>query len=387
MGTRTHAGWGVFLAVLLAVLVSPSWARADDDAGVSGDAGVTAAPSREPVQTERVLRVGVAGAVPFVIPAEQEGDEPQGFSVDVWRAVAEHNHWAYRYLPIPRTDQMLRMLAAGELDVAVGPTSITADRARTVAFSQPYQDASLAIVSPAERGIGSRIRPLLSRALWIGGASLGFVLLLVGTLVWLAERRRNPDQFPPSPAAGIGNGVWLALVTMTTVGYGDRAPMTPLGRLITGLWMLAALVITSSLTASITTTLTVWQLDPAAVVSARDLRGRRVGTVRGTTSERFVGRQEATLVPFPTLAGALESLRRREVSAVVFDRPVLRHHLSTHPEDPLQLSTASYEPQGYGFAVPHGSPLRVPIDVSLLTLRQRGNLAALAARWLGEATP
>lgn len=280
---------------------------------------------------------------------------------------------------------MLALLAAGEIDVAVGPTSITADRARSVAFSQPYQDASLAIVSPAERGIGARVRPLLSRALGLGGAALVCALLLVGTGLWLAERRRNTAQFPESPAAGIGNGVWLALVTMTTVGYGDRAPVTPLGRAIAGLWMLSALVITSSLTASITTTLTVWQLDPAAVLTVRDLRGRRVGAVQGTTSERFVARQDATPVAFPSLTQALAALEGRRVAAVVFDRPVLRHYLHTHPELPLQLSAASYEPQGYGFAVRHDSPLRVPIDIALLTLRQRHTLNTLAARWLGEA--
>lgn len=54
------------------------------NAAVEADASVEA-PSG------RVLRVGVAGAAPFVT-TDEESHEPSGFSVDVWRAVAEQNH-------------------------------------------------------------------------------------------------------------------------------------------------------------------------------------------------------------------------------------------------------------------------------------------------------
>ncbi len=88
------------------------------------------------------------------------------------------------------------------------------------------------------------------------------MLLGVGTLLWLAERRDNPEQFPATPVRGIGNGVWLALVTMTTVGYGDRVPITTAGRVMAGVWMVIALISASSLTAGIATALTLSQLEP-----------------------------------------------------------------------------------------------------------------------------
>lgn len=57
-------------------------------------------------------------------------------------------------------------------------------------------------------------------------------ILLLGTLMYLVEEGANSgfDNIPVS--------VYWAIVTMTTVGYGDIAPATPLGKIIASLMML-----------------------------------------------------------------------------------------------------------------------------------------------------
>ncbi len=55
-----------------------------------------------------------------------------------------------------------------------------------------------------------------------------FILLFMASvLMYLAEREAQPEGFSSIPAA-----MWWGMVTLTTVGYGDLAPATPLGRIL-----------------------------------------------------------------------------------------------------------------------------------------------------------
>ena len=92
-------------------------------------------------------------------------------------------------------------------------------------------------------GWWDRIAPFFSKSLLYAVFIFLFILSIVGTLVWLTERNASPEQFPKDPAHGIANGMWLAIVTMTTTGYGDRAPITFWGRIITGSWMVISIIL------------------------------------------------------------------------------------------------------------------------------------------------
>jgi voltage-gated potassium channel len=56
---------------------------------------------------------------------------------------------------------------------------------------------------------------------------LVFVILFSSTIIYLVENPAQPDTFSSIPAA-----MWWAIMTVTTVGYGDMIPITPLGKII-----------------------------------------------------------------------------------------------------------------------------------------------------------
>lgn len=58
----------------------------------------------------------------------------------------------------------------------------------------------------------------------------GILLLVSSTLLYLIEGGIQPDRFGSIPRA-----MWWSIATLTTVGYGDVFPVTPLGRILAGL--------------------------------------------------------------------------------------------------------------------------------------------------------
>ena len=71
------------------------------------------------------------------------------------------------------------------------------------------------------------------------------VALFAATGVTFLESGTN------SPFTHFGNGIWWALVTMTTVGYGDMVPQTTSGRLLAAIVMLSGVVLVSGFTAAV----------------------------------------------------------------------------------------------------------------------------------------
>jgi voltage-gated potassium channel len=66
--------------------------------------------------------------------------------------------------------------------------------------------------------------------------SLAFMLTAVyctAALIYLVEHAAQPEKFTSIPET-----VWWAVVTLTTIGYGDIAPVTPLGKALTSVIVL-----------------------------------------------------------------------------------------------------------------------------------------------------
>lgn len=65
-----------------------------------------------------------------------------------------------------------------------------------------------------------------------------FVILFSATLMYLVENSAQPDEFSSIPAA-----MWWAVITVTTVGYGNIIPVTPLGQILASIMILAGVLL------------------------------------------------------------------------------------------------------------------------------------------------
>ncbi|MBT8407592.1 MAG: transporter substrate-binding domain-containing protein, partial [Deltaproteobacteria bacterium] len=206
------------------------------------------------------LLVGTIFAPP--VSMKSADGQWEGFGIELWRRVAQKLGVQYELREYQSFGEIVAAVEKRELDLTI-VLAVTRQREIIMDFSQPFLRSGWAIAVAAE-STGSS---------WLGIAEylvsldflkvIGLLILLwltAGAFVWLFERSRNRDMFGGGTAKGIGQGIWWAAVTMTTVGYGDKAPKTFGGRMVALVWMLASIILISSFTATITTSLTVGEL-------------------------------------------------------------------------------------------------------------------------------
>ena len=328
------------------------------------------------------FQVAIAGSAPFVL----EGATPTGFSVAVATNLAQRlgktNVKLTRY---PTVKSALEAVRQGKVDMAAGPISITSARAQTVKFSLPYFSANLGIATrSAPQSFYQKIKPFVSKGFLISFVTFLIALLVVGFLIWGVENRKNREQFPKEPISGIMNGMWFALVTMTTVGYGDKAPVTHIGRFIAGVWMIIAMIAASSLTASISTALTLSSLDNVSIHDITELKGHVVSVIPETPGETIARENRAGVRAEVDWHKAVKLVADKEVDAFLYDYPVLKHYVDEKKMKDITVVRSSVKSDDYGMVLPIGSPLTKRVDVELLRMSETRVISTLASKWLGN---
>jgi polar amino acid transport system substrate-binding protein len=344
--------------------------------------GICVAGQAQTSSNQPVLIVGTKEAPPFAMKGPD--GKWTGISIELWRDLAAKLGWKYKFREMS-LEQLLAGLTNNTVDVAVAAISVTSDRERVMDFTHPFFHTGLGIAVAGHRGAAGLtvLRDALSWKFFTVVGLLILVLLGVGFLVWLFERRDNAEHFGGKPLHGIGSAFWWSAVTMTTVGYGDKTPRTLGGRFIALIWMFTAIIIISSFTAAITSALTVSQFG-SPIRGPRDLPGARVGGVAGSTGELYLGRQHIACRNYPTAADALRALADGQLDAVVYDAPILQYLARQNYPGDITVLPRTFVPQDYAIAVPEGSPMREQLDRVLESEIRSPQWQELVSRYLGD---
>ncbi|MFD7321090.1 potassium channel family protein [Streptomyces sp. NPDC059875] len=94
-------------------------------------------------------------------------------------------------------------------------------------------------------GRRARMAPQITLTTYVAGAVVG--LMMFGSLAVLHVERTAPN----GNIKTLGDAVWWSFTTMTTVGYGDHAPTTGLGRVLAVGLMLSGIALLGVVTANI----------------------------------------------------------------------------------------------------------------------------------------
>jgi len=327
------------------------------------------------------LRVAVRAVPPFAM--RNAAGDWEGLSVELWQQIAERQQWTFEWVEMP-LEATVDALEAGDIDVAAAALTITAARERRFDFSHAYymSGQSLAYRSDGSGAWRATLRGFLSPAFLSAVGTLFLVLFLAGFVLWLFERRRNAADFGRGRVLpGIGDAFWWSAVTMTTVGYGDKAPKTLGGRIVAMFWMFASLIIIAGLTASIAASLTTNTLQEAGLAS-KPLPELKVGVLSGSSPEALAQQRGAVTTSYASIQDALQGLVDEQVDVVLHDAPVLKYYVRTR-FDGLDVSSKILVRDDYGFGLQQKSPLREDVNAALLAELRTREWPALLQRYLG----
>ncbi len=330
---------------------------------------------------EKQLIVGTHEVPPFVV--RQPDGALIGLSIRLWEDLAEELGLRYILREMELHEQFAA-LEAGELDVAVGALTVTANREARIDFTHPFHSSGLGIAVPhSPSGAWTTVEAVLSwRFLQLVG-TLTITLVAIGAMVWFFERRANPEQFGGGVVRGLGSGFWWSAVTMTTVGYGDKAPKTPGGRVVALIWMFVSIVAISGFTAAVASSLTVGQLR-TKVQGPEDLPEVVVGTIAHSTSEAYLKSQGLTGRLYENAEQALSAMTAGEVDAVVYDAPILQYLVRSIVDSRARVLPNILQNQDYAIGLPSKSSLREPLNRALLAHRSTPVWRELLKRYLGQ---
>lgn len=325
------------------------------------------------------LRVGLMEDPPFSTNASGTW---KGLTVDIWGAIAQRAGLTVQWVPVTRRD-IADQLAAGTIDV--GPAlTITSSRVRTMTFTPPILSSGMAIATI--ENVGWDWRAML-RNLWTSGlfGVFGVIILanlVIGFVLWLIERRRNPTNFGGAPAQGFASGVWCSISTMTTVGYGDKVPVTWAGRVLCFIIMLSGVIVISLFTAAATSALTVAHLRPR-VHNAEDLRHAVSVAIDGSAGADYLRRNGMPLITVPDWGSAVAALEHGDAAAFVHNRVELLAGLRGHPGH-VAVLPLNLEEDFYAFPLSTDMLVQHRVNVALQEFLDSTDWDRVEAAYLGE---
>jgi ABC-type amino acid transport substrate-binding protein len=338
--------------------------------------------SENQIQDREKLLVAVYISPPFgmIMPDSSIG----GLSVEMWQAIAHELELDFELYP-ENVDGILTGLNEGVYDVAIGALTITPQREKQVDFTHAVNPSGTGFAVHADskkEAFRSYWLPILINFFRLVSI-LFFGILFFGALIWLTERHHLKEIDHDRKILDLWESLWWAVVTMSTVGYGDKVPLSRTGKLIAIVWIFSSIILVSLFTARASSIFTVAELE-LHIQTEDDLRKRTVGAASKSSGEEFCIRRNLNYVVYDLVDEALDALVEGEIDAVISNVPVMQYMRFKKYKDQIQISPNYLLRNNMGIALPHGSSLRESLNDVILIKAGEPEWRQRIEKYLGE---
>ncbi|KAH0976320.1 hypothetical protein GBA52_026039 [Prunus armeniaca] len=322
-----------------------------------------------------------------------------GYCIEVFEAVMKTLPYAVSYQFIPFAtpngesagtyDELVNQVFLGKYDVAVGDISIRANRALYVDFTLPYTESGMSMIVPIKDNNNPRntwvfLKPL-TWDLWV---TSGCFFVFIGFVVWVLEHRINED-FRGPPHHQVGTSLWFSFSTMF---FAQRERVeSNLARFVVIIWCFVVLILIQSYTASLTSFLTVQQLQPTVTdVNLLMKNGDNVGyQVNSFVYETLkqVGFQEDKLKAFNSTQYLnqlfQDGIENHGISAAFGETPYLKLFLATYCSNYTMVGP-SVKANGFGFVFQKGALLTREVSRAITLVREGDVMRHIEDKWFNK---
>nr|DAD45633.1 TPA_asm: hypothetical protein HUJ06_003863 [Nelumbo nucifera] len=361
-----------------------------------GDSFVTPKGWVIPIEGKK-LRIGVPvkdGFKEFLkITTDPQINETSfsGFSIDVFLAALSKLPFAvpYHFIPymkpdgqsIGSYDELIYQVHLKKFDAVVGDITIVANRSRFVDFTLPYSESGVSMVVPIRNDKSGNAWIFLKPLTWELWLTTGAAFVFTGIVVWILEHRVNTD-FRGPPTQQIGMTFWFSFSTLV-FAHRERV-VNNLSRFVLIIWVFVVLILAQSYTASLTSMLTVQQLQPMLT----DILELKDKGYYGLLIKRL-NLDENKLRSYSTPEQYHEALSKGSqnggVAAIIDEIPYLKLFLAKYCSK-YSMVGPTYKTDGFGFVFPTGSPLVPYFSKAILNLKEGDEMDKIEGTWFQKKT-
>ncbi|XP_042485128.1 glutamate receptor 2.7-like [Macadamia integrifolia] len=320
-----------------------------------------------------------------------------GYCIDVFNAVIGELPYAlpYEFIPFKKPNDtsagtyndFIYQVYLQKYDAVVGDITIRANRSLYVDFTMPFTQSGVTMIVPIEQNQRKNMWVFLKPLNWDLWFTILIFFIFTGFVTWVLEHRVNKD-FRGSPTNQLGMIFWFVFSTMV---FAHKEVFSNLARFVVIIWVFVVLILTSSYTASLTSMLTVQQLQPT-VTDVKELirSGENVGYKQYSFVYEMLiqmGFNKSKIRTYETVEQLDKALSKGSNNggiAAAFDEiPYMKLFLSNYC-DKYTTVGPTYKADGFGFAFPRGSPLVPDVSRAVLNVTEGGKMARIEQAWFGQ---
>ncbi|KAH7837466.1 hypothetical protein Vadar_014144 [Vaccinium darrowii] len=273
-------------------------------------------------------------------------------------------------------DNLVANVANKTFGAAVGDITMLAKRWSGVEFTEPFTVSGLLMVVPVKHAQKAWIflKPF-TVGMWL---ATGAVLIYTMFVVWFVEHRSNPEFGGPWKDQ-LGNVLWF---TFSSLFLAHREKIqSNYTRVVVVAWLFVALILTQSYTASLTSMLTISQLQPS--VESLKMSNAKVGCdayFLRTYLQDVLQYKPENVKPMHNENDYLRSFENGSISAAFLEIPYAKVFANKYCRR-YTVYGSTYRFGGFGFVFQKGSPIAADVSKAILQLAEDGTLRRLEEEW------